>query len=100
MSTAPTKAWMGRVASLGCMVCRMAGHPGTPAQLHHIRTGQGGAQRTPDELVIPLCPEHHTGDTGLHTNRELFALMWGSEIDLLAKTIREVARQLYNENKL
>ncbi|AWI53179.1 hypothetical protein DEH84_06860 [Aquabacterium olei] len=98
--TAPTSAWLGRVAGIGCIVCLLAGHPGTPAHVHHIRTGQGGAQRAPDELVIPLCPEHHTGDTGLHTDRELFALMWGSELDLLALTIREVCRQLYLEGKL
>lgn len=97
---AHTAAWLGRVAAIGCIVCLQSGHAGTPAQVHHIRTGQGGAQRAPDELTIPLCPEHHTGASGLHADRELFALMWGSELGLLALTLREISRQLHQEGRL
>ncbi|MFN3888123.1 MAG: Ref family recombination enhancement nuclease [Aquabacterium sp.] len=92
--------WLGRVAAVGCIVCMLAGQPGTPAEVHHIRTGQGGAQRAPDTLTIPLCPEHHRGATGLHADRELFCLMWGSELELLAKTIEQIAKTLHLEDKL
>lgn len=95
-----TRKWLGRVATVGCIVCLMAGMPGTPAEIHHIRTGQGGAQRAPDELVIPLCPEHHRGSTGLHADRELFCLMWGGELELLAKTIEQVIKTLHLEDRL
>ena len=31
----------------------------TPAEIHHIRTGQGAGQRADNFKVIPLCPIHH-----------------------------------------
>lgn len=36
--------------------------------------------------TIPLCMEHHTGNTGIHLlGRELFASLYGySELELLA----------------
>lgn len=86
------KQWMDRVASLGCVVCRNAGFGETPAVIHHIREGQGGAQRAPDFLVIPLCPEHHDGKDSIHKDRQGFQLRYGSELDLLAQTIKEAAR--------
>lgn len=38
--------------------------------------------------VIPLCPEHHTGNTGIHgMGRKAFATHYGvTEEDLLAQT--------------
>lgn len=53
-------------ARLGCVLCRRLGWGETPAQLHHPRTGVGAARRAPHSEVIPLCPEHHTGKTGIH----------------------------------
>lgn len=87
-----TKTWKGRVAELGCIVCRNAGFGATPAQLHHIREGQGGAQRADDMLVIPLCREHHQGGDSIHGDRRGFQLRYGTELDLLAQVIREAAR--------
>lgn len=86
------KQWMDRVASLGCVVCRNAGFGETPAQVHHIREGQGAAQRAPDFLVIPLCPEHHDGKDSIHKDRRRFQARYGTELDLLAQTIKEAAR--------
>jgi hypothetical protein len=60
------KTWKAKVAALGCILCRRLGHEGTPAELHHPRTGLGLSQRASDWDVIPLCPEHHRGNTGLH----------------------------------
>jgi hypothetical protein len=78
---------MSRVAELGCIVCSECGYgEGTPAQLHHPRIEVGGAQRESDWLVLPLCPEHHTGKTGVHgMGRANFYLHYGvTEVDLLA----------------
>ena len=86
------KAYMDRVASLGCVVCRNLGHGATPAQIHHIRAGQGLSQRAPNTLVIPLCPSHHTdGGKGvaIHSGQQAFEAIYGSELDLLAQTIGE-----------
>lgn len=53
-----------RYARFGCILCyHLTGIRGTPAQIHHIR--RHGAVREDCE-VIPLCPEHHTGDSGIH----------------------------------
>ena len=88
------KAYMDRVAALGCVVCRNLGYGETPAQIHHIRHGQGMAQRSSNHLVIPLCPQHHTdGGKGvaIHAGQQAFEAIYGSELDLLAQTIGEVA---------
>lgn len=79
------KQWLNRVAELGCIIC------GNPAQIHHIREGQGMAQRASNYLVIPLCPDHHTdGGHGvaIHAGQRTFERMYGSELDLLAETIK------------
>lgn len=80
---------MGRVAALGCILCRHLNWGETPAQVHHIREEQGAAQRASDFLTVPLCPEHHTGATGIHGLRARgFERRYKlSELDLLAMTL-------------
>lgn len=63
--TKDEKAHLSAVAELGCIVCRRLGFEGTPAELHHIRAGQGWG-RSSHYDTIPLCPEHHRGNTGVH----------------------------------
>ena len=88
-----TKRHKTRVAALGCILCRHLGYGQTPAQLHHVREGQGMSQRAADTLVIPLCPEHHQGASGLHGlgAREFERRYKTTELDLLAKTIEAIA---------
>lgn len=76
------------VAEIGCIVCISTGLGRTPAELHHPREDQGMSERASDWLVIPLCPEHHTGKTGFHgLGRRRFECMYGlSELDLIALT--------------
>lgn len=79
-----------RVAALGCIVCLNAGYPDSPAQLHHIRKGQGMSQRAGEYEVIPLCPIHHQhGGYGvaIHAGQEAFELAHGTECQLLAQTL-------------
>ena len=88
------KAYLDRVAYLGCVVCRNQGYGDTPAQIHHIRAGQGMSQRASNYLVIPLCPQHHTdGGKGvaIHAGQQSFEAIYGSELELLAQTIGDVA---------
>lgn len=87
------KRHMGRVASVGCIVCRHLGYGATPAQVHHIREEQGASQRAHDCLTIPLCQEHHTGQTGIHgLGRKAFERTYKlTELDLLAMTIEALA---------
>lgn len=83
-----TKEHMSRVAELGCIACLIAGHPGTPAELHHPRANAGAGQRAPDIDVIPLCPAHHRGTChpgvpSIHLSRMTFIATFGSEAELL-----------------
>jgi hypothetical protein len=85
------KAWKSRVAGLGCILCRYADLGETPANLHHVREGQGMSQRASDWLVIPLCREHHQGNTGIHGGK--FYHHWKmDEMDLLAMTIEAAVK--------
>lgn len=64
--TQEEKRHLSAVADIGCILCRRMGHMGTPAEVHHIRSGVGKAQRASHFETLPLCPEHHRGATGIH----------------------------------
>ena len=81
------KAHYNQMARLGCSLCRFVlGYKDTPAELHHIR--RAGIRN--DAPVIPLCPEHHRGNTGIHgMGRKAFERHYQlSEEDLLEKCLR------------
>lgn len=89
------KQWMADVASLGCVACRNHGYGETPAEVHHIRDGQGSSQRADDTETIPLCPPHHRGTAhpivpSIHRDKRRFEREFGTERELLAQTVREV----------
>lgn len=60
---------------------------------HHL-TGLGyGAMgaKPPDHQTIPLCPDHHTGDNGIHQmGVRLWELYFGRQQDHLARTLELV----------
>ena len=81
------RLYMRAVAELGCMVCA------APAEVHHIRAGQGMAQRAGNHLIIPLCPEHHRiGGHGvaIHAGRKAWEALYGTELEMLDKVIGKV----------
>ncbi len=85
--------YMGKVAELGCVICRNLGHGPTPALVHHAFYGAG--KRDKHYLIFPLCPEHHqTGGEGvaLHANDKAFYSLYGSELQLLNQTIEDVMK--------
>ena len=78
MATKAERKHMSQVADLGCIICYRMGYPGTPAELHHPRAGTGAGRRASHMDVIPLCPEHHRGSTGLHgLGTKGFPKRWG-----------------------
>ena len=80
--TKAEKLHMSMVADLGCIICK------SPAEIHHIRTGQGHMRATHFE-VIPLCPNHHRNGnigTALHAGIKSFESNYGTELSLLEKT--------------
>jgi hypothetical protein len=88
MKKAPTKAereHMSKVASLGCLVCQR------PANVHHIRpVGLGMGMRSSHYQVVPLCREHHQGQFSIHNCKEQFEAMYGTEAELLHRTLKEI----------
>jgi len=100
MTTVAEKKHMDRVADLGCAVCRRMGYEGTPTELHHPRAGTGAGRRASHMDVIPLCPEHHRGKTGLHgLGTKGFVKHYGySEADLLDDT--QVLLDLEKNNRI
>lgn len=90
MTTSAERAYLGRVASLGCALCRRLGLGATPAQVHHRRTGTGAAKRAPHSETAPLCEFHHTSAAGIHgLGRKAFEREYGvTELELIAETKR------------
>jgi len=85
--SAAAKRHMGRVADLGCIVCRNEGNPGTAAECHHINRCAMG-MRSGSFLVIPLCPEHHrTSSRAVHQGKQTFEMRYGDEWALLDQTL-------------
>ena len=84
--------WLGRVAALGCVVCKSLG-VSSPAIVHHL-TGhpyRGIGRKASDAFTIPLCPSHHDM---LHRGIGTFERQFGTQTELLARTILAVAKTL------
>lgn len=86
--SAAGKRHMARVARLACVLCGAE-----PVEVHHIREGQGAAQRAQDTLTVALCPDCHRGPNGLHGlgTRGFYARYKRDELDLLAATLEALA---------
>ena len=83
-ATKAEKAYMSEQAEAGCILCRHLGLGATPAEIHPLRSGMGAGQRNSNLMTIPLCPEHHRGNTGYHgLGRRAFEREYGvTEMDL------------------
>lgn len=89
MGSVTDRLHMGRVAGLGCMLCRHQGIHGSPAEVHHPRTGTGAGRRSAHMDTIPLCPNHHRhGPEALHVmGRKAWERYHGiTELELLDMT--------------
>jgi len=74
-----------------CVCCRLLGQQqSTRTEVHHLREGQGGAQRASDFLTVPLCSDCHRGPLGVHGDRTYLRILKMGELDLLAEVIGEV----------
>lgn len=85
MATKKEKEWLNRISSFGCVICKkyFEIQDPPPACCHHIREGMGKGQRNNDYMVLPLCIEHHQGNTGFHAGKKTFISKWGTESELL-----------------
>jgi len=84
--TAATKRYMDQVAQLPCCLCGAQ-----PVELHHILAGRTPGRRSPDRLVIPLCPDCHRGNfNGLHGQARMLSIRKKNELDLVAETLEKI----------
>lgn len=74
--------------------------------MHHVREGQGIAQRAANWLVIPLCPACHgqeLGGKGVHGDKSLLRIYEVDEMSMLVNKEMEVepakCRACGKENK-
>jgi hypothetical protein len=76
-------AYLDRVGGLPCVVCwKKLGHKTYGVELHHPNV-----PRKP-WVVVPLCREHHQGETGVHGKRRRgFEMLWNvDDYELIAWT--------------
>lgn len=85
-NSAADRRHMNKVAESGCVLCSYLGYGHTRAEIHHLRHGMGMGQRNNNQMIIPLCFEHHRGNTGYHgLGRRAFERMYEiTELELLA----------------
>ena len=75
------RLYLAKLAGLGCILC------GSPACIHHLRSGMGMGQRNTHDRAIPLCHFHHQGKEGIHTlGTKTWQKKYGTELELLEKT--------------
>ena len=86
--TKDEKIAFDKIARLGCILCsEVLGFAGSPAELHHIRRFGGKRSTSP---VIPLCPEHHRGNSGVHgLGAKGFERKWGVTQEGLLEQVNE-----------
>lgn len=89
--TKAERAHLSAVAELGCILCARLGTPGTPAEIHHPRDGQGMSQRAPHSEAIGLCAYHHRSSEGFHgLGRRGFEATYGVTERELLNHVREL----------
>lgn len=79
---------MDRVAGMPCICCTLLDRRQTSkTDVHHIRAEQGGQQRAPHMLTLPLCHDDcHQGKNGVHGDKAYLRILKMTELDLLAAT--------------
>ena len=81
------------VANLGCALCRHIGYAGTPAELFFA--SQLLKNKVPlHKRILPLCPEHHRGKSGLHLlERRKFEKRYKCNVESLIMQTISLAEQ-------
>jgi hypothetical protein len=80
-----------KLTQIGCIACHVAGHGYSPAEIHHIKSGNASmGKKSHWSLAIPLCPLHHrSGGHGyaIHSGKLAFESNYGTEVELLDKAL-------------
>ena len=83
-------AYLATVHQLPCCVCDAWGLPQlTPTEAHHARHNRNSQAKTPDNMAIPLCRDHHTGGNGrvsVEKDRSAFEALYGPDVGYVMPT--------------
>ena len=86
-------AYHDYLAGRDCVACG-----DSPVTVHHIRSfdglNVGVGNKSSHHLAIPLCPDCHQGPDSIHHNKKVFEMRWGTEVDLLIKTMELTWRDM------
>ena len=89
-------AYLARVAALPCCICEAFGEVQTSqTTVHHVIMGRFSQRKTPDEMAIPLCHDHHQGGRGkvaIHVSPSAWRELYGEDSDYTAATQDRLAR--------
>ena len=100
--SAASHRYLGRVASLACVLCT---HLDMPQEgrtcVHHVKEGTGIGEKSQDWLTVALCHEHHQGASGVHGlgTKGFYTRYRLDEMDLLAMTIEALTLQREREER-
>ena len=81
--TQSEKDYHDYLASLPCIACG-----DYPVHVHHVRLM--GQRSNNHWFCLSLCPSCHQGKDGIHDSKKTFEMRFGSEVELLAKTIEQM----------
>ncbi len=88
----PNPGYLAKVGALPCCVCEAFGEIQTSATtVHHVKHDRFSQRKTPDEMAIPLCADHHQGGMGspkiaLHESPEAWRAKYGADYDFTPAT--------------
>jgi hypothetical protein len=95
MATKAEQQWMDAITQLGCIVCHLQGRGYVPCAVHHILSG---GKRIGHKATLGLCdPGHHknapsdSGEVSRHPTKAQFEAKYGTEEELLEKTMQLLA---------
>ena len=89
------KKWFDQLQDIGCIVCYNEGHPGVPADIHHIHKN---SRRVDHFHSIPLCFNHHREGSNndrwvsRHPWKKEFEKRYGDEWELFEQVKKLVIR--------
>lgn len=97
--TAEEKRLHDRMASIGCIACRLDGIGNSLVSIHHI---DGRTKPDAHKKVLPLCGPHHqqddtdpAGRIAVHPYKARFEAKYGRQLDLLAMCIELINEENY-----
>ena len=86
-------AYLAAVRKLPCIICVEFGMiQRSRTEAHHVFHDRFSQQKSPDEMAIPLCTDHHTGfgfdpsKLAIHKAKAEWALHYGNDYDLTDRT--------------